>query len=49
MKPWPRARFALQAKIRVSYLIGESLERKEALVTHQANSVFSGHFSLVFF
>ncbi len=49
MKPWPRARFALQAKIRISYLIGESLERTETLVTHKANSVFSGHFSLVFF
>lgn len=49
MKPWPRARFALQAKIRISYLIGESLGRKESFTTRTANTVFSGHFALVFF
>lgn len=49
MKPWPRARFALQAKIRISYLVGETLERKESLTTRNASTVISGHFALVFF
>lgn len=49
MKPWPRARFALQTKLRISYLIGETFERKESFTTRNASIVFSGHFVLVFF
>lgn len=49
MKPWPRAHFALQAKIRISYLVGESLERKETYRTKLAGTVFSGQVAFVFF
>lgn len=49
MKPWPRARFALQAKIRISYLIGETLGRRELYETKEAYTVFSGSLALLFF
>lgn len=49
MKPWPRAHFALQAKIRISYLAGETLGREETYTTKIASTVISGQFALVFF
>lgn len=49
MKPWRRAHFALQAKIRLSYLIGETLSREETYVTKRAGTIVSGHLSLIFF
>ena len=49
MKPWPHAHFALQGKIRLSYLIGESLGREEEYVTKTASTVISGTLSLIFF
>lgn len=49
MKPWRRAHFALQAKIRLAYLIGESLTREENLVTKRASTTVSGHLALIFF
>ncbi len=49
MKPWPRAHFALQAKIRIAYLIGESLSREEIYVSKTANTTFSVGLALIFF
>lgn len=49
MKPWPRAHFALQARIRLSYLVGETLDRKEMYSTMEAYTTISGQIALVFF
>lgn len=49
MKPWPRAHFALQARIRLAYLVGETLDRKEMYTTMEAYTTISGQIALVFF
>ncbi|MDY6284629.1 MAG: hypothetical protein SPL19_07355 [Fibrobacter sp.] len=49
MKPWPHAHFALQAKIRLSYLVGETLGREEMYSTKEVYTTISGQIALVFF
>ncbi len=49
MKPWPHAHFALQAKIRLSYLVGETLGREAVYTTKTVYTTISGQVALVFF
>lgn len=45
MKPWPLAHFALQLKVRFSYLAGESLYRRKT----STSTTLSGLMALIFF
>ncbi len=45
MKPWPLAHFALQLKVRFSYLMGENLYRRKT----STSTTLSGQMALIFF
>lgn len=47
--PWKKAHFALHTSVRLSYLIGESLGRKEEYATKTAQTVIHGTIAVILF
>ncbi|MDD7298711.1 MULTISPECIES: hypothetical protein [Fibrobacter] len=49
MKPWRRAHFALQGKVRLGFVVGESLGRERNGETKTAFTTISGTLAFIFF